>query len=203
MKTEGMEQIMAKPWVGKRYEQGFRGKKIIALGDSHYVSRPEDYTENITIDVVNAFLNPEAEREGWMNTYTKFERAVAGRELSQEERVEFWNSILFCNYIQEPLEQPRQQATVGQYIASYPSFLNLLETYRPDGVIAWGTPLRNALRSNGQKGRTIHAEWEDIETITYVLGDGKKVNILPIQHPSIGFSWGNWHPVIDEFLTGL
>lgn len=27
--------------------------------------------------------------------------------------------------------------------------------------------------------------------------------ILPMQHPASGFSWDNWHPVIDEFLAGL
>lgn len=200
---EKKQQMVVKPWTGKQYEQGFRGKKIIALGDYHYVARPEEFDENITIDVVNAFLNPEAEWEGWMNTYTKFERAVAGRELSQEERVEFWNSILFCNYIQEPLEQPRQRASQELYLAAQEPFMELLETYRPDGVIAWGNALRDTLRLEGQKGRTIKTEWEDIETITYVLGDGKKVNILPMQHPASGFSWDNWHPVIDEFLTGL
>ena len=27
--------------------------------------------------------------------------------------------------------------------------------------------------------------------------------ILPMQHPASGFSWDNWHPVIEEFLAGL
>lgn len=203
MKTKEMEKIVVKPWVGKQYEQGFRGKKIMALGDSHYVARVEDYDENITIDVIHVFLDPEAERERWMNTFTKFERAMTGRKLQVEEKVEFWNSILFRNYLLVPCRRPRQQASQEQYLAAQKSFMELLEKYRPDGVMAWGNLVRDALRLKGQKGRTIHAEWEDIETITYVLSDGKKVNILPMQHPASGFSWENWHPVIDEFLAGL
>ena len=203
MRTEGTEQIIVKPWVGKHYEQGFRGKRIMALGDSHYVGRPEDYNENTTIGVIEGFLNPEEEREGWMNTYTKFERAVTGRELGQEEKVAFWDSILFCNYLQEPLPQPRQQAAPEQYLAARASFLELLEKYRPDGVMAWGNALRDALRLHGRKGRTIDAGWEKIETQDYVLSDGREVHILPMQHPASAFAWGNWHPVIEDFLAGL
>ena len=203
MKTKEMEKNAAKPWVGKHYEQGFRGKKIMALGDYHYVARLEEYDENITIDVICAFLNPEAERERWMNAFTKFERAVMGHKLSQEERVEFWNSILFCNYLREPLGGPRQRPSQEQYLESCGAFMDLLKTYRPDGIIVWGNALRDFFRSKCEKGRTIHAKWEDIETITYVLCDGKKVNMLPMQDPSSGFSWDNWHLVIDEFLAGL
>ena len=34
-----MKYVKFTPWVGKNYEQGFRGKKILILGDSHYCAK--------------------------------------------------------------------------------------------------------------------------------------------------------------------
>ncbi|MBQ2441600.1 MAG: hypothetical protein II502_05345, partial [Paludibacteraceae bacterium] len=34
----------------------------------------------------------------------------------------------------------------------------------------------------------------------YALKDGYKVKILPVKHPSVGYSWNYWHKVIVHFL---
>lgn len=197
-----MKHIKLKPWVGKDYRQGFRGKKILVLGESHYADHP--CNENFTTEVIaDYFLNPEAEREGWMNTYTKFERAMVGRELSQEERVAFWESIMFYNYIQEPLGGPRLAPTQELYAAAKEAFTEVLEEYRPDGVIVWSNRLYNVLPPlNGRQGESVVVGTEEVETWEYFLSDGHKVSVLPIQHPSSGFSWEYWHPIISKFING-
>ena len=32
------------------------------------------------------------------------------------------------------------------------------------------------------------------------LNDGTKVKIVPVNHPSVGYSWDYWHKVISQFL---
>ena len=47
----------------------------MVLGDSHYGSVPEP---TITRDVLGWYLDDSVEREGWMNTFLKFERSLVG-----------------------------------------------------------------------------------------------------------------------------
>ncbi|WP_251619838.1 hypothetical protein [Odoribacter lunatus] len=195
-----MKNVKLKPWVGKNYRQGFQGRKIMVLGESHYADHPcgENFTSEIVAD---NFLNPQVERKGWMNTYTKFERAMLGRELSQEERMEFWDSIMFYNYIQEPLCGPRLKPTREQYIAAQEPFIEILEEFHPDGVIVWSERLYNALPQCGQQGDSIIVQSaEEVETWKYFLSDGHEISVLPIQHPSSGFSWDYWYPILSKFI---
>ena len=78
------------PRIGKDYARGrIFGKKILALGESHYCGsgcadcgecgkHPE--CSDFTTNVVNWCLDSSVEREGWMNTYLKFERSLVGKE---------------------------------------------------------------------------------------------------------------------------
>ena len=37
----------------------------------------------------------------------------------------------------------------------------------------------------------------------YALNDGTKVKIMPVNHPSVGYSWDYWHKLITAFLILL
>ena len=40
----------------------------------------------------------------------------------------------------------------------------------------------------------------DMNFWRYKIIDGKTIKVLPIYHPSVGFSWEYWHEVIVEFF---
>lgn len=196
-----MNNVNLKPWVGKNYQQGIQGKKIMVLGESHYSDHECD--ENFTTKIIaEHFLNPADPHEGWKNTYTKFERALAGHKLSQTEREELWNSFLFYNYIQEPLTDPRIKPMAIQYQEGQTPFWEVLEKYKPDGVIVWGERLYNRLPQAGVQGEDIFGQHWTQETWQYLLSDGHQVSVMPIQHPSGGFSWDLWHETITKFISG-
>ena len=77
------------------------------LGESHYcgdacadcgsLGHPEcaDFTRKVVAD----YLNPANEREGWMNTYLKFERSLVGHETTPDESQRIWDDIAFYNYL--------------------------------------------------------------------------------------------------------
>ena len=95
-----MYALTFQPWVGNAYHNGgIFGKKIMALGDSHYGT---EQNANITREVLGWYLDKSVEREGWMNTYLKFERSLVGRETTAEESNDIWQSILFYNYLSTP-----------------------------------------------------------------------------------------------------
>lgn len=194
-----MKHVKLKPWVGENYQQGgFRGKKIMVLGKRHYADHLCD--ENFTTELVrDNFLNPAVKRERWMNTYTRFERAVVGRELSQEEREEFWNSILFYNYAQELFDAPYTKPTAEQHAFAQAPFWEILEEYQPDGVIVWGPKLHDKLPPCLQPSGGISVSSTKEKIWKYVLSNRKEVYILFIPVPAI-FSWPKWHPIISEFI---
>lgn len=191
------------PWVGKNYSHGICGRKVLVLGESHYCANPEDDTPYITREVIADLLGSGSEHEAYKNTYTKFERALAGKVLDWRGKSELWNSVIFYNFVQTPMSGPRTAPSVDDFRKSDQAFFEVLEQYRPDCVIAWGKRLYDHLPPAGRQGKTVLLpDGTSQETWVYVLSDGKSVGVLPIHHPSSGFSWDFWHEAIMGFLGG-
>ena len=64
-----MEKINFLPWIGKHYSTtGFAGKRILALGESHYCEKASDATEDITQKVIADLFDPQSGHEAYKNT---------------------------------------------------------------------------------------------------------------------------------------
>ena len=195
-------QVHFLPWEGKSYYEGVGGKKILVLGESHYCAKPEDDTPFVTRKVIEDLLDPAAEHESYKNTYTKFERALAGKVLDWQGKVDLWNSVIFYNFVQRPMSGPRISPEPGDFKDSYAAFFEVLEKYRPDCVIVWGKRLYNNLPQEGCQGPDLQlSDGTFQETWIYTLSGGKRVHVLPILHPSSGFSWDFWHEAIRLYLA--
>lgn len=115
-----MDNVFFTPYIGPNYPQGYKGKKILALGESHYINDDDegrdhfhDYPQlrHFTSDIVQRYLNYLSSRmnyRGWMGTYTKFARAFYNGNLSFAGIADFWSHTAFYNYIQEPMANTRQ-----------------------------------------------------------------------------------------------
>ena len=166
------------PWIGKKYNDGIGGKKILVLGESHYCAKPEDDTPFVTRMVIENLLDPAAEHEAYKNTYTKFERALAGKVLDWQEKAELWNSIIFYNYVQIPMTGPRISPTVEEFKDSAQAFFEVLDRYCPDCVIVWGKRLYNNLPQEGCQGPDLQLpDGTFQETWIYTLTGGKRVHV--------------------------
>ena len=189
------------PRIGKKYNDGIEGKKILVLGESHYCAKPEDDTPFVTRMVIENLLDPAAEHENYKNTYTKFERALAGKVLDWQGKVDLWNSVIFYNYVQIPMTGPRISPTVEEFKDSAQAFFEVLDRYCPDCVIVWGKRLYNNLPQEGCQGPDLQLpDGTFQETWIYTLTGGKRVHVMPILHPSSGFSWDFWHEALREGL---
>ncbi len=205
-----MTSIHFLPWVGSAYAKGIkiagisRPIKVMVLGESHYCADVRDAVPQITNDIIRYFLQPDREAEGWMNTYTKFERALAGKVLSQREREQMWNSLLFYNYVQTPMSGARVAPTKQEFRDSDGAFFEVLERYRPDCIIVWGVRLYNSLPDcGGALPDLTLPNGDSTGRWGYRLKDGSVVPVLSIYHPSAGFDTDYWHRMMHQFFQEL
>lgn len=194
------------PWVGSNYlSGGIFGKQIMVLGDSHYCGEGckecgvnfHCKCNEFTSDVVNAYLDQNVEREGWMSTYLKFERSLVNHETTPEESVRIWNSLLFYNFLQVAMQGPRQAGTPEQYRAAADPFFSVMNQYQPDLLVVWGVRLWNNLPGDRwEDGSPMRVDGYEIQNGYYKLDNGKKVHAICVYHPSVGYSWDYWYRVI-------
>lgn len=194
------------PFVGEKYEDGIsfdkdgklvlegQGKKVLVLGESHYCDEDlsDEKLSSFTRDVLGRYLGSE-ERDSWMRTFVKFERALANADTKIDSE-SIWNHLMFYNYLQRPLRGTRMASEKNYEEAKNP-FFAILEKYKPDYIIVWGRRLFAKLPN--EKGE--YMSCNDMNLWSYNI-EGKMIKVLPIYHPSVGFSWDYWHKVIVVFI---
>lgn len=185
------------PYIGSHYSSGgmFR-RRVMVLGDSHYGDVPR---AEITREVMRWYLDPDTEREGWMNTFVKFERSLVGHETDWAERRAIWDSVMFYNYLQVLLSGPREAGTPEQYRDSAGAFYQVMEQHRPEVLIVWGKRLWDKLPGEGwEDGSRVEVEGYEVPNGYYNLKNGHRVRAFCVYHPSVGYDWGYWHRVVRE-----
>ena len=204
-----MSKINFRPWIGKNYlTSGFRGKRILVLGESHYcdwqleggkcfpICSKEKMFEQCfsqTVDAIGDYVSSYGGNP-YEQTFLCFERAFLGKEASQEEREDFWQGIIFYNYLQFAQDGARRNIKPEYWAESELAF-------KPDCIIVWGVRLYNGLPDWGGEHTLLHISQDDYTDVwTYSIND-KKIPALKVYHPStpIGKSWTYWHEVYNKF----
>lgn len=212
-------RIHFEPWIGKNYLTcGYQRKRILVLGESHYCSRElaeggrcyplckEEQMDTACVgqtkDVVYEAVY-EYSGQPYQQTFLCFERAVAGKVLTQREREDFWESVMFYNYIQFAQSGPRTAPLSEHWAYSEKALKFLLTIYEPDYIIVWGARLYNGLPGWDGKGCKLKLENGDAADYWIYNISGKEIPALKIHHPSApsGKNWEYWHLVIDKFLN--
>lgn len=201
-----------RPHVGVNYAK----TGLLVLGESHYCDKQcqncglciaHSECANFTTNVVNDYLNPHNEREGWMNTYLKFERSLVGHVTNINESRLIWENLAFYNYLQVSMSVPRKAGTKEQYCQSKDAFFSVLETLCPQLIIVWGKRLWRHLPYTYWKDsdpliiNSASKEYEEVGF--YTLPSGHIVHALGVYHPSAGYDWSYWHEVIDAMYNRL
>lgn len=207
-----------RPWIGKNYSKnGYKGKKILVLGESHYCTkqlseggrcypccRSENMKEDChtqTQDTVESIIYEYDGENSTHKTFLCFERAVVGRILTDEEREEFWQGVMFYNYIQFSQCKAQEPLHQDQWELFEKLFRQLLEEYLPDYIIVWGDRLYECLPDWGGKRSTIQIESGSTDVWTYNI-NGKDIPALRVLHPCVpkGKNREYWHEFHKRFL---
>lgn len=206
-----MSKLFFQPFVGANYVNGgMFGKRIMVLGESHYCDEGcADCGDcqlhrdciGFTQNVIRNYLDEACGRENWMRTFVKFERSLVGMETDWAMRRRIWDSVLFFNYLQVAMGGPREAGTSEEYSEAADALFDVMDKYQPEYLIAWGNRLWNKLPGDRwENGDDIVVDGYRVATGSYVLGNGKRVRVMAVNHPSVGYSWDYWHRVIQIFL---
>lgn len=197
-----MNNIKFQPWVGKQYEKGLHAKRVLVLGESHYCSDTNDAIPSLTQDIIKDLYDANSPHEPYKNTYTKFVKALVGRDIDFNDKQQIWNSIAFYNFVQVPISGARVAPTPKEFQGATKAFFEVIEELQPHYIIAWGQRLYDNLPDNGFQGKDlVVSEGESHEIWCYTTKAMRNIPVLRITHPSAGFSWDVWHTTIMKFLA--
>ena len=218
MNKENLKFVFFYPWVGKNYEKGINGKKILILGESHICGgcqgqcgnlQIEDHTcrhmtDNVIMELISYKKGEGIKHKRWMNTLTKFSNVFANKHLTTEEFVGFMDSILFYNYVQYSTDEARISPTEEEFECSKKAFFEVLTEYKPDLIIAFGDRLWRKLPHGGEyekpKDFTLI---NDGKGLYYYTINNKKIPIMYIYHPSSSHFSYSTHDIIREALIKI
>ncbi len=178
------------PWIGKNYEKGIDERKILILGESHHWG--EDIYDGVndelrngkylkfTQQVVESYVDYQKgnkKHQSWMNTFTKFIKEFYNWEDSKINLIDFWDSVMFYNYVQYPISNPRISPTQEQFNQSEKAFHEILDKYQPDVIIVWGMRLWGNMPDIGKYDE------KEIDKKYYKVGE-KEYPAIVLRHPS-------------------
>ena len=137
-----MSNVYFEPWVGCQYSEGINGKRIMVLGHVHVcdgcnncgVEKCDDFsTQKVVEDYIVWRKNgtiPSPGYEKWLQTYLNFVKAFFGFQPEPEvEETDFWNKIMFYNYLQLAVPTPTTQAPHDAYVRAQEPFISVINSY--------------------------------------------------------------------------
>ena len=168
--------------------------------------------DNLIRDEYLEFRSGRKKSEGYLQTILTFEKNLFGYTPSPQESINFWNSVIFYNYIQHSQYKPRsRRKTEAEEIDDYKeAFKEVLAEYQPDYIIIWSKFLftRDWLPDGAPESPdyTLKAEYNgviyDTPVRTFKLDAVDPIPAIIIQHPCC--RWGKdqakWHTLLKAFF---
>ncbi len=199
---EGLHGMGFHPWVGRNYNKGLSGKRVLVLGESHY-----DWdSRNKETDPIDQSLSVWCVAEQVVTDfrsrfYTSVAKAFVGEYPTSKQRGSFWNSVAFYNYVQEIVGMgPRIRPTHEMWKASQPVFLRVLSVLKPDIVFVFGKGMWSELPLEDIAEHEQEVSGHTVSICSY-LTKSSTVEAVKMTHPCApGFSADKYHPVIKDLL---
>ena len=200
------------PWVGKNYEEGINGKKVLVLGASFYCNQDgrrkelcpfyDDCTVNQNTrkydmccpfnhgkplhDLPSEDLCKEAQAHN--NFFNLFKEFLCTDNLNFDD---FWENAAFTNYVQHEIGYRTKTLSFdcrNEYLAQFEDVLMSLPQI-PDVVIIWGCvvdkPIKNKKESERFPKFVNTFTVNDSYSFQWKNYDGKDIVFLNLYHPSL------------------
>lgn len=206
METQDIDNILVEqgvrflPWIGNRYQDGFNGRRLLVLGESHYDEwegdkhvLASDFTRSCVLEAINRVNGAQFWKyieQVLLNEYRIDGWAPGGGS-------QLWEALAFYNFVQSPISGgPRSRPGWKQFDESRRPFRAVLEALRPERVLVCGKGLWEGMETVTIKEDYLH---DDLQA--YRLEDGTKVWCFATVHPSSGrYSWTRLYPLIKNFI---
>lgn len=206
-----MSKVFFKPWVGNKYgkSDSIFTKKILVLGDSHYIDEAGDIVVNgepcdFTTDVMLDYLDPNLKGR-WKSTFTKFMNSfVSNSKHSDIDRIELWNSVAFYNYLQIPAGSLSRQTQHYDYSqdTDRSAVLEVINELGPDIIVSWGNKVWDAMPENLGYGNGFASELYSNCCFIYPFKQ-RELKLIGITHPSTSYNLSYWASVFCDLEVNL
>ena len=138
----------------------------------------------------------------WRN----IEYALTGECLEQPRRAEFWNGVVYYNFVQKIVGLPEEggrppKPTRQMWDEAQPLFMEVLMSLSPDIVIVLGFTLWSELPEEAHEGQlaSINEAGKELERCRYHVGR-KDIIACRVRHPAAGLG-STWNPVLRKAIA--
>jgi len=189
------------PWIGELYSE--QDPRVLILGES-VNNADKKLSRNIAKELVYGLVH-----ENWSHPFFSKIHDIYSNEnhYSKTEngeyvfnREEFWNSVVFYEYVQEVLEGARIRPTQEQWDKSKDPFIEVISKLVPNIVIALGFENYTNLPLLGVEAKPIKVGENIMEIWKYTI-QNNNIFVCKTMHPSApGFSKDKWIKLYEKFL---
>lgn len=219
-----MKNRFFRPFIGNKYQEGIRGKKILVVGASFYCDHTEcKYFSECTDEErkdSSSFdkLCPEYMKTGKLlhnepsyciedvpRTYKIFASYIT-KFIENDSYAEAWNHVAFTNYVQFFLpckgDSFRETRITDLSERDFYAFNETLVELQPDIVIIWGCIFNSRLREQNQylvdKGELDRTEWYVCHIKLPTIE--REIAMINPYHPSSS-AWSLNIKVFDKYFS--
>tara|TARA_R110001606_G_C15355651_1_gene647994 strand:+ start:1228 stop:1926 length:699 start_codon:yes stop_codon:yes gene_type:complete len=198
------------PFIGKEYENGVSGKKVLLVGESHYHENNEQsIAKHNKPEFTKIVVNELAIQRMYWSTkmFSNLHRTLIGNDTFDSEKL--WNSLSFYNFVQRAMITNKGRPTETDLFSGWEVFFKMAEILKPDICIFIGTGSSNYLKEYVNKNRTdiniTEFKWLKKISRTYPRKaklelNKRDIELHFIQHTSQYFSWSKWHEHLKKEL---
>ncbi len=191
------DNVFFEPWIGDNYgkENSEFNAKILVLGDSHYCDSCKDCGDkekkvgciNFTSRVVMDYLNPDF-KATWKRTYSRFINSFYGQSTNYDERMRFFKSICFYNFLQVAAgDNPYEASGGGHNSARHVNALkSVLQELSPAIVIVWGSRTWNIIPNDLGYGKADIISESNFQIKNYQFRDNT-ITFIGVHHPCCSY----------------
>jgi hypothetical protein len=214
-------KVHFEPWCKRsQYEKGISGSKILILGESHHhrCDKDDKCKEQRLRSARHRGLT-KAVVEQWKDEPHSSPVSSRLPKLFNMSKSEFWESVVFYNYLQTfaglgARQRPKKEQWAC--LSSAEAFQSVLDHFQPDRILVLGKDLWTNLPSDpnviasapkaenrfsvangaGSRNQT------DEVCYWYYAHSGKPALAMPIVHPAaVGFSVSQWIQPVTEWMN--
>ena len=118
----------------------------------------------------------------------------------------FWNQYAYYNFVQRPMnEETGERPSDEDFDRAWHTFFELIKVLKPSRVLFLGNSSADRFDICAKRNKIDYRPTERIKKIgsaygkrSFVLQDGKEIQLEFIRHPSKYFSWEEWRDYLLE-----
>ena len=197
------------PWIGKQVLQ--KNNKLLVIGESVYNWEHEKEKREIAQTRLekNDFARAVAFEHGIENPSPQrvfarnIERTLADDFDNNNDRIDFWEGIVFHEFVQRPLANKRVRPTKSDYYKGAAVLTSIIDIIKPNKCVFLGTTWRkfSSLRNSLKLNYSIEEKHFEKINNSYpktILIKEIETKVYFIKHPSSYYSPELWKDFIEK-----